>query len=296
MISQLSKIYPSLQVYTQGASAADPDYKWFSAADGVVVGIHETELAQKDLSLLSAFLTPYNPQFPIRTDEEEKWLAVVNSDTPEEVIEFPLDSLYRFVHFSIQEKQISPVAFKHAVNDFSAQQVSILWENDHEGILVERMAKEDGPISYEEIIDILMSDLYVKIRFFVGPFQDSLTLAADHYRSVIDAAKTMALYSNKAVTGYVDAVPYLLIGQSDGSVLTDIRQTILQAYQDDEETIKMLQTFVRNNLNISETSKELHMHRNSLQYRLDRFHENTGIDVRKFHHAMAVSLAILIEK
>ncbi|WP_232787093.1 helix-turn-helix domain-containing protein [Planococcus sp. MB-3u-03] len=37
------------------------------------------------------------------------------------------------------------------------------------------------------------------------------------------------------------------------------------------------------------------MHRNSLQYRLDRFHENTGIDVRKFEHAMAVYLAILIK-
>ncbi|WP_142829253.1 PucR family transcriptional regulator [Planococcus soli] len=296
MISQLSKIYPSLQVYTQGASAADPDYKWFSAADGVVVGIHETELAQKDLSLLSAFLTPYNPKFPIHTDEEKKWLAAVNSSTPEEAIEFPLDSLYRFVHFSIQEKQISPVAFKHAVNDFTAQQVSILWENDHEGILVEHMAKEDGPISYDEIIDILMSDLYVKIRFFVGPFRDSLTLAAAHYRSVIETAKMMGIYSNKTVTGYVDAVPYLLIGQTEEHVLSDIRQTILQAYQDDEETIKMLQTFVRNNLNISETSKALHMHRNSLQYRLDRFHENTGIDVRKFDHAMAVYLAILIEK
>lgn len=296
MISQLSKIYPSLQVYTQGASAADPEYKWFSGAEGVVVGIHETELAQKDLSLLSAFLTPYNPQFPIRTDEEKKWLDVVSSATPEEVIKFPLDSLYRFVHFSIQEKQISPAVFKQAVNDFSAQQVSILWENDHEGILVEHMIKEDGPISYAEIIDILMSDLYVKIHFFVGPFRDTLNDAPAHYRAVIDVAKTMALYSTKAVTGYVDAVPYLLIGQSDRAVLNDIKQIILQSYQGDEETIKMLQTFVRNNLNISETAKTLHMHRNSLQYRLDRFHENTGIDVRKFEHAMAVYLAILIKK
>lgn len=296
MISQLSKIYPSLQVYTQGASAADPDYKWFSATDGVIIGIHKTELAQKDMSLLAAFLTPYNPKFPVHTDEEKKWLAVVNSTTQEEVLEFPLDSLYRFVHFSIQEKQISPVAFKHAVNDFSAQQVSILWENDHEGILVEHMAKEDGAISYEEIIDILMSDLYVKIRFFVGPFRDSLTDSAAHYRSVIEAAKTMVFYSNKAVTSYADAVPYLLIDQAEEPLLSDIKQAILQAYQDDEETIKMLQTFVQNNLNISETSKALHMHRNSLQYRMDRFHENTGIDVRKFHHAMAVYLAILIEK
>ncbi|MBT2569762.1 helix-turn-helix domain-containing protein [Planococcus sp. ISL-110] len=296
MIDQLSKIYPSLQIHKHGALAADPDYRWFSAADGLVVGIHETELAQKDLSLLSAFLTPYNPKFPVHTAEETKWLAAVNPAAQEDPVDFPLDSLYRFVHFSIQEKQISPVAFKHAVNDVSAQQVSILWENDHEGILVEYLAKEDGPVSYEEIIDILMSDLYIKIRFFVGPFRDSLTLAAAHYRSVTNTAKTMVLYSNKAVTSYVDAVPYLLIDQSKEPLLSDIRQTILQEYQDDEETVKMLEAFVRNNLNISETSKALHMHRNSLQYRLDRFHENTGIDVRKFHHAMAVYLAILIQK
>ncbi|ANU12020.1 hypothetical protein A1A1_02882 [Planococcus antarcticus DSM 14505] len=296
MISQLSKIYPSLQVHAQGTPAADPDYKWFSSADGLIVGIHEMELAQKDLTLLSAFLTPYNPKFPVNTAEEKKWLAAVNPAEQADINELQSDSLYRFVHFSIQEKQISPVSFKHAVDDFSAQQVPILWENDHEGILVEYLAKEDGPISYEEIIDILMSDLYVKIRFFVGPFRDSLIDTAAHYRSVTTAAKAMVLHSNKAVTRYVDAVPYLLIGQAQEPLLSDIRQTILQVYQDDEETVKMLKTFVGNNLNISETSKALHMHRNSLQYRLDRFHENTGIDVRNFHHAMAVYLAILIQK
>ncbi|WP_232787092.1 hypothetical protein [Planococcus sp. MB-3u-03] len=77
---------------------------------------------------------------------------------------------------------------------------------------------------------------------FVGPFRDTLNDAPAHYRAVIDVAKTMALYSTKAVTGYVDAVPYLLIGQSDRAVLNDIKQIILQSYQGDEETIKMLQT------------------------------------------------------
>ncbi|HSP20969.1 MAG TPA: helix-turn-helix domain-containing protein [Planococcus sp. (in: firmicutes)] len=296
MISQLSKIFPSLQVHQPGAPAADPAYKWFSAEDGLIVGIHETELAPKDLSLLAAFLTPYNPKFPVHTEEEKNWLAAVNPAAQRDANEFTLNSPYRFVHFSIKEQQISPSAFKHAVHDFFAQQVPILWENDHQGILIEYLVSEDGPISYEEIIDPLMSDLYIKIQFFVGPFQNSVDGAAAHYRSVTDAAKTAVLYSNKAVISYTDAVPYLLIDQAPESLLTDIRRTVLQAYQDDEETLKMIETFVRNNLNISETSKALHMHRNSLQYRLDRFHDNTGIDVRKFHHAMAVYLAILIQK
>ena len=296
MISQLSKIYPSLQVHRQGAPAADPAYKWFSAEDGLIVGIHETELAPKDLLLLSAFLTPYNPKFPVHTDEETRWLAAVNPSAQGNVNGFSLNSPYRFVHFSIKEKQISPTAFKHAVLDFFAQQVPILWENDHQGILVEYLAAEDGAISYEEIIDPLMSDLYIKIQFFVGPFHDSLDEAAAHYRAVADAAKTAVLYSNKAVVSYADAVPYLLINQAQEPLLSDISKSILQAYQNDEETLKMIEAFVRNNLNISETSKALHMHRNSLQYRLDRFHDNTGIDVRKFHQAVAVYLAILIQK
>jgi DNA-binding PucR family transcriptional regulator len=60
--------------------------------------------------------------------------------------------------------------------------------------------------------------------------------------------------------------------------------------------LKMLETFVQCNLNISETAKELYMHRNSLQYRLDRFLEKTGIDVRQFQHAMPVYLAMLARK
>lgn len=296
MISQLSKIYPSLQVHRQVAPASDPAYKWFSTEDGQIIGIHESELAPKDLSLLSAFLTPYNPNFPIHTDEEKKWLALVRSSEQTAVSDFALNSPYRFVHFSIKEKQISPAAFKLAIHDFFAQSVPILWENDHQGILIEYLANEDDAMSYEEIIDPLMSDLYIKIQFFVGPFQESLAGAAAHYRSVIDAANTAANYSTKTVISYAEAVPYLLINKAPEPLLGEIRQMVLQAYEADEETLKMIETFVRNNLNISETSKALHMHRNSLQYRLDRFYESTGIDVRKFHQAMAVYLAILIKK
>lgn len=296
MINQLKKLYPSLQLLDQSTLSSDSAYKWFSLSDGAIVGIHETELAPRDLSLLAAFLTPYNPLFPMQTDEEKKWLATVDPVLSDDSDAFSLNSSYRFVHFSIQEKQISPAAFKQAVDDFYAQTVPILWENDHQGILVEYVTKEDGPISYEEIIDVLMSDLYINIHFFVGPLRTSLDGASTHYRAMVDGAKTVSRYSNKTVIRYTDVVPYLLIDQTPEPLRNEIKQSILQVYQEDEETKKMFEVFVRNNLNISETAKALHMHRNSLQYRFDRFYENTGIDVRKFHEAMAVYLAILIKK
>ncbi|ANU15192.1 Regulator of polyketide synthase expression [Planococcus halocryophilus Or1] len=296
MINQLKELYPSLQLFDQSTLSSDADYKWFSFSDGVIIGIHERELAPRDLSLLTTFLTPYNPKFPVLTDEEKKWSAAVDPALSADVKTFPLNSPYRFVHFSIQEKQISPAAFKQAVQDFYAQHVPILWENDHQGILVEYVTKEDGPISYDEIIDVLMSDLYIKIHFFVGPLRASLDSAVTHYRAMVDGAKTVSLYSKKTVISYTDAIPYLLLDQTPEPLRNEIKQSVLQVYQSDEETMKMIEVFVRNNLNISETAKALHMHRNSLQYRFDRFYENTGIDVRKFHEALAVYLAILIEK
>lgn len=296
MIKQLSKIYPSLTVQQYGGSATDSAYKWFSTEDGQLIGILETELSPKDLELLAAFLTPYNPKFPVHTDEEKKWIAVVSPNGQGEADPFELTSPFRFVHFSINEKQISPVAFKQAIQDFFDKQVPILWENDHQGVLIEQVTIEDGAISYEEIIDPLMSDLYIKIQFFVGSIQSSLDGVASYYQAVIDAAKTVTPYSSKAVINFTDAVPFLLIDQTQKPLLQTIRHTVLQTYKDDEETLNMLKVFVHNNLNISETAKALHMHRNSLQYRLDRFHDSTGIDVRKFHQAMAVYLAILIKK
>ena len=296
MINQLRKIYPSLLVYKEGINNLDHKYKWFVTDTNEIIGIHEEDLTFKDTSLLATFLLPYNIEFPILTDEEQKWKKVIHSTTSSDDFEFEVSHPFRFVYFSIKKNQISPILFKDAIHELFARQVPILWENGHEGIIIEEQVIHEESISYEQIIDILMSDLYVNIHFFVGPFTESLQGIHQHYVSLINSATTVFTYSNKTVITYIDAVPYLLIDQTAPDLRLEIGKTILQEYLDDEETLKMIETFVQCNLNISETSKVLHMHRNSLQYRLNRFFEKTGIDVRNFHDAMTVYLALLTRK
>lgn len=291
MIQKLQKIYSSLIVHKDQPETFDHQYRWYMTNENEIIGIHKKELTSKDISLLATFLMPYDAHFPILTTAEQKWHDIIHS--PEHAIDFELKHLYRFVYFSIQENQIEPSSFKDAIEELFSKQVPILWSNGHEGIIIEEQTILENRIAYEQIIDILMSDLYVKINFFVGPFQENLNHINHHYHSFINSAQAVLSHSKKSVVTYVDAVPYLLIDQSDPRLLTDITQTILQEYIDDDDTLKMIETFVECNLNISETSKELYMHRNSLQYRLDRFFEKTGIDVRNFHHAMAVYLALI---
>ncbi|WP_203247646.1 PucR family transcriptional regulator [Sporosarcina beigongshangi] len=295
MINQLRKIYPSLIVYTEGQDYVNLTYKWFVMNDDII-GIHEDELTAKDASLLATFIVPYNINFPIPTDEEQKWSAVIHATNASASASLKWLNPYRFVYFSIKKNEVDPIVFKSAVQELFTKPVPILWANGYEGIIIEEQVTTEESTSYEQIIDLLMSDLYVKINFFVGPYRQGEEGIAQHYQSLFNAAKSVFVYSNKAVVTYIDAVPYLLLHQTDQNFRSDMSQTILQVYRDDEETLKMIETFVHCNLNLSETAKALHMHRNSLQYRLDRFLEKTGIDIRQFHQAMTVYLALLARK
>lgn len=295
MIENLKKIYPSLILNEEGNQGLDFSHHWFMTDNSEIVGIPKSQMTSRDLSVVTAFLKPYHNEFPVQTSEEQKWRKAVDSADPDGVESVEAASPYRFVYFSIKKNQISPGVFKDAIHDLFPEKVPILWENGHEGILVEYGSLGKEAIRYEEIIDVLMSDLYIKINFLVGPFKETMENAAPYYSFMLTAAKSIFSNSNKAVANFSDTVPYLLIDQMGKEQARGIREMILQSYADDEETLRMIRVFTTCNLNISETAKALHLHRNSLQYRLDRFTENTGIDIRKFHNAMAVYLALLVK-
>lgn len=291
MIKKLQKLFSSLIVSSDVNHLVDRSYAWFITDDKKLIGILKTELTDKDMALLSTFLQPYNTQFPLPTVEEEKWKQIV--EKTDESTDISCQAPYRFIYFSMNPNQITPSQFKEAIQELFSREVPILWQNSHEGILIEEQSSDVETISYDQIIDILMSDLYVTIKFFVGPYHEQYTHAKQHYNMLIHGAHTALAHSKKSVVTYVDAVPIFFINETSHNLRTNISETILQEFIHDGETLKMIETFLTCNLNISETAKELYMHRNSLQYRLDRFYEKTKIDVRQFHEAMSVYLALL---
>ncbi len=64
----------------------------------------------------------------------------------------------------------------------------------------------------------------------------------------------------------------------------------------DRETIQTLETFFELDCNVSETAKHLYIHRNTLLYRLDKFKQESGLDVRTFNQAVHVKLALQLYK
>ena len=64
----------------------------------------------------------------------------------------------------------------------------------------------------------------------------------------------------------------------------------------DEDTLDTINRFFENNLNVSETSRKLFVHRNTLVYRLDKIQKITGLDLRVFDDAITFKIALMVVK
>ena len=64
----------------------------------------------------------------------------------------------------------------------------------------------------------------------------------------------------------------------------------------DDETLTTINKFFENSLNVSETSRQLYIHRNTLVYRLDKLQKSTGLDLRVFEDAITFKIALMVVK
>ena len=64
----------------------------------------------------------------------------------------------------------------------------------------------------------------------------------------------------------------------------------------DEDTLETINKFFENNLNVSETSRKLYVHRNTLVYRLEKIKKITGLDLREFDHAIVFKVAMMVKQ
>lgn len=293
LLQSLKEIFPSMTFYSEVSEDEQAQYAWFMSGTEEVIGVLKEQITHKELAILQTFLTPYEVQFPVLTDKEKQWHAFLQKETTSLPV---TKSSFRFVAFSFKRNQINPTQFKNAICELFAYEVPILWKSEYEGIIVEEIENEEECTSYEQIIDILMSDLYVKIQFLVGPFNHTKSDAHLAHHFIEQASLIIFEHSNKSVMTYIEAVPYYLIYHNDASDRKNVQEMMLQELADDEELLKMIETFIDQNLNLSETAKVLHLHRNSLQYRIDRLYEKVGIDIRNFHHAIALYLSGLVKR
>ncbi len=151
-----------------------------------------------------------------------------------------------------------------------------------------------------KIEDTLKSELFVKSVIGIGTVAEHLRELADAYKEaqtaidvgkVFDTEKSIINYENLGIGRLIYQLPTTLCD----IFLTEVfKKSSIDAL--DQETLFTINKFFENNLNVSETSRKLFVHRNTLVYRLEKIKKLTGLDLRQFDHAIVFKVALMVRK
>ncbi len=170
-------------------------------------------------------------------------------------------------------------------------------------IIVKETVEEDRDSLNEiakEIVNTLnseaMSDVYVAMGTMIRDIKDvsksykEAKLALEVGKIFYDDRRIMA-YNELGIGRLIYQLPIPLCKMFIDEIFEDKSPTEL-----DEETLITINKFFENSLNVSETSRQLYIHRNTLVYRLDKLQKNTGLDLRVFDDAITFKIALMVVK
>lgn len=150
------------------------------------------------------------------------------------------------------------------------------------------------------ITDGLMSEAMVDVRVSYGTIVNELKDVSKSYKEASIALDVGRIfYKDKNVLGYNDLGIGRLIHQLPISLCEMFLKEVFNGNaieQIDEETLLTVNAFFENNLNISETARQMYLHRNTLSYRLDKIMKITGLDVKKFDDALTFKIALMVSE
>ncbi|MBR6052554.1 MAG: helix-turn-helix domain-containing protein, partial [Clostridia bacterium] len=152
----------------------------------------------------------------------------------------------------------------------------------------------------KSIADTLNSEFFTKVSIGIGKPVDNIKDLARSYKEA-----QVALEVGKVFDTEKDIVSYENLGI--GRLIYQLPTTLCEIFLDevfkrgsldslDRETLMTVQSFFENNLNVSETSRKLFVHRNTLVYRLEKIRKLTGLDLREFEHAVTFKVALMVKK
>ena len=154
--------------------------------------------------------------------------------------------------------------------------------------------------SASEIETALQEELGVRCVIGVSTEANHLRELADRYKEAQVAIEVGRVFETEK-----NIINYESLGL--GRIIYQLPTTLCEMFLNevfkkspietlDEDTIDTINRFFENNLNVSETSRKLYVHRNTLVYRLEKIKKITGLDLREFDHAIVFKVAMMVKQ
>lgn len=166
--------------------------------------------------------------------------------------------------------------------------------------LKEKDSKEEIDQISKHIYDTLSAEAMTSVYVAIGTVVNDLKNVSASYKEAKMALEVGKIFEeNKKIVNYEQLGIGRLIYQLPAPLCKMFINEVLHGFsmdQFDEETLTTVNKFFENNLNVSETSRQLYIHRNTLVYRLDKLQKMTGLDLRNFDDAIIFKIMLMVSK
>lgn len=169
-------------------------------------------------------------------------------------------------------------------------------------ILIKSFGPKDGNANLEQIaqtiVDMMSTEAMMNVRVAYGTIVQELKDVSKSYKEAMMALEVGKIfYVEKKVNSYGSLGIGRLIYQLPAKLCKIFIDEIFGDNDPgnfDEEIVSTVNKFFENNLNVSETSRQLFVHRNTLVYRVEKLQKSTGLDVRTFDDALTFKIAMMV--
>ncbi len=169
-------------------------------------------------------------------------------------------------------------------------------------ILIKSLDPGDGNEQIEQtaqtIVDMMSTEAMLNVRVAYGTVVQELKDVSKSYKEAMMALDVGKIfYVEKKVNAYGSLGIGRLIYQLPANLCRIFISEIFGGNDPgdfDEEIVSTVNKFFENNLNVSETSRQLFVHRNTLVYRIEKLEKSTGLDVRTFDDALTFKIAMMV--
>ncbi len=174
--------------------------------------------------------------------------------------------------------------------------------DEHSMILVQELSEEQdydfAAQTASTICDMMSMEAMASARVSFGTIVPELSQVSRSYKEakmamdvgrIFYMEKNIHAYSTLGIGRLIYQLPVNLCEMFMNEVFVKQKPETF-----DEETLTTINKFFENNLNVSETARQLFVHRNTLVYRLERLQKSTGIDIRVFEDALTFKIALMV--
>ncbi len=212
----------------------------------------------------------------------------------------------RRVVFLVESHENMDGTVQEALKEFfSAEGNDFVTAVDEKNIIVvKELASDDGYEQVQKIaesmLDMLSSEVMLSTRVSYGTIVNEIKEVSRSYKEakmalevgkIFFVERHIVAYNALGIGRLIYQLPIPLCKMFIKEIFADVSPDDF-----DEETLETIAKFFENNLNVSETSRQLFIHRNTLVYRLDKLDRATGLDLRVFDDAITFQIALMVVK